>query len=639
MNNRDLFASKEFQKKYHCDLPLGAFCSPRGTVFRLWAPTAQEVALHLYANGTGGGLLETVLLPQGEQGVWCYETCRNLDGVYYEYEVTVDGVRRRTADPYARACGINGSRSMVLDLKRTNPNGWKEDRPPEKPTEDVIYEIHVKDFSWDPSFGAAEQERGTYKALCRTDLTLNGDGVHPTGVAYLKELGVTHVQLMPVYDYGSVDEAGEADAFNWGYDPVNYNVPEGSYSSDPTHGEVRIRELKEAIQSLHRNGFRVIMDVVYNHTYHLDSWLWRTVPWYYYRQTEQGDASNGSGCGSEIASERSMCAQYILDSVLFWAEEYHMDGFRFDLMGILDVELMNRIQLELDRRYGIGEKLLYGEPWACGATSEQDGVQLCHKGNLKKLDPGIGAFCDATRDAVKGGLEAPEAAGFVNGGSFEVQTMANCIRGWMGETVQAPSQTITYLSCHDDWTLWDKLVYTLDPERDFETLQPRIVQANRLAAAMYFCCQGHVFLLSGEEFGRTKAGLKNTYRTSLEINRMDWKRAWENKSLVEYYRGLIALRKQLPGLCDKTSVAAQRLLEAKEVQPDCGRFLLDSTGGRWKRLCMLFYTGKQKTEAKLPEGRWQVLADGTDSFLWNKQLLLQDTATLEPVSALILGEL
>ena len=414
MTQRDYFNSPAFRELFHTEQPLGAFCSPEGTVFRLWAPTASAVALHLYDNGTFGGLLETILLPKGERGVWTYETRQNLDGVYYDFDVTVEGVRRRTADPYARACGLNGHRSMVLDLRRTDPKGWAEDCPPPRAAEDVICELHVKDFTWDPACGVKPAYRGKYKALCQTDTTLHGDGIHPTGVNYLKRLGVTHVQLLPVYDYGSVDEAGDPDAFNWGYDPVNYNVPEGSYATDPIHGEVRIRELKEAIQSLHRSGLRVIMDVVYNHTYHLESWLFRTAPWYYYRQKPDGTYSDGSGCGSEIASERSMCARYILESVLYWAEEYHMDGFRFDLMGMLDVELMNRIQAELDKRYGVGEKLVYGEPWAGGQCHPAPGVKLSHKEHMILLDSKLGAFCDATRDAVKGDLSGPGIHGILH---------------------------------------------------------------------------------------------------------------------------------------------------------------------------------------------------------------------------------
>jgi len=398
------FDSPEFQAAYHYNGPLGSFCSPGGTDFCLWAPTAQAVTLSLYSEGDGGDPWKTVPMHPLSHGLWVFETKENLDGVYYDYLVTVDGTSRRTADPYGKACGVNGHRSMVLDLRRTDPQGWQEDSPPLPAPEQIIYELHVKDFSWDRSGGFPEADRGRYSALCRTGTTLNREGVHPTGLDYMKRLGVTHVQLMPVYDYGSVDERDPDGQYNWGYDPVNYNIPEGSYSSDPYHGEIRIRELKQAVQSLHRNGFRVIMDVVYDHTYRLDSWLWRTVPWYHYRQNDDGTPANGSGCGSELASERSMCARYILDSVLYWAEEYHMDGFRFDLMGLLDVELMNRIQAALDARFGPGEKLVYGEPWGAADGVPRPGTRLCSKEHLKDLSPRIAAFCDNTRDAVKGNV-------------------------------------------------------------------------------------------------------------------------------------------------------------------------------------------------------------------------------------------
>jgi len=640
MKHRELFASREFHDQYYTDLPLGSFCSPEGTVFRLWAPTASTVALHLYDNGTFGGLLETVLLPKGEKGIWTYETKQNLDGVYYDFDVTVDGIRRRTADPYARACGLNGNRSMVLDLKRTDPRGWDEDQAPAKQPEDIIYEIHVKDFSWDPAGGAKEAWRGKYKALTQADTTLNGDGLHPTGLNYLKRLGITHVQLMPVFDYGSVDEAGDPDGFNWGYDPVNYNVPEGCYSTDPIHGEVRVRELKEAIQSLHQNGIRVIMDVVYNHTYRLDSWLWRTVPWYYYRQLPNGKESNGSGCGSEIASERSMCAQYILDSVLYWAKEYHMDGFRFDLMGMLDVDLINRIQTALDEIYGKGEKLVYGEPWSGGTTSEPAGTILCRKDQMPKLLPQIGAFCDATRDAVKGSLMNPGALGFVNGGPFNGPWLLTCLRGWPNEPFTAPSQNITYLSSHDDWTLWDKLVYTMDSKHRFEAILPEVLRANRLAAAMNLCCQGHVFMLSGEEFGRTKKGIRDTYKTPLPINRLDWNRAWKNAELVDYYRGLIALRLQCSGLQDKTSEAAARIRYHGDPRPGCSvYFVRNDAGSRWTQLLLLYNTSRDEAELNLPEeGKWQLLADGENSFLWQTPVLPEKTVKLPAFTAMILGE-
>ena len=635
---KNWFDSPQFENEYHCDVPLGAFCSSEGTAFRLWAPTAQSVSLRLYDNGSEGHAVEVIPMVSGSRGLWFFDTHRNLDGMYYRYEVTVDGVTKKTADPYARSCGVNGKRSMVLDLRRTDPDGWQEDKAPAKTPDNVIYELHVKEFSWDKSGGFSDADRGTYTALCREGTTLNGDGVHPTGLDWLKRLGVTHVQLLPVYDYGSVDETGDKSQFNWGYDPVNYNCPEGSYSTDPYHGEVRVRELKQAVQALHKAGFRVIMDVVYNHTYKLDSCLMRTAPRYYYRQKEDGSCANGSGCGSEIATERSMCAKYILDSVLYWAEEYHMDGFRFDLMGLMDTELLQKIRRALDQRYGVGEKLLYGEPWHAEPGSARPGTVLCTKDNLKELPPSIGAFCDTTRDAIKGNLMDVNHKGFVNGGGMNAHRLYQCITG--GDPCYlAPSQIITYLSCHDDWTLWDKLILTMDPQRNFEGLDPEVLKANRMAAAINFCCQGHVFLLSGEEFGRTKGGVKNSYCSSPDINRLDWQRAWDNIDLADYYRGLIALRMQLPALQDKSADACRRVVAAVDLARNCVGISGSNLGGDspWDKILLLCNADEHTRELPLPAGTWQVLADGQSSFRWQQSVAAKGSVSLSPRSAWILG--
>lgn len=638
------FASEGFRAQYHTQEALGAFCGPDGTVFRLWAPTAQRVCLRLYRSGHQGEAYQQLALTLGARGVWSCDLYENLDGVYYDYLVTVDGITRVTADPYARAAGLNGVRSMVLDLRRTDPLGWEEDRPPQVPTQAVIYEVHVKDFSWDPASGIRPEWRGKYLAFCQQDSSLDGRGCVSTGIAYLKELGVTHVQLMPVYDFGSIDEGGAREQFNWGYDPVNYNLPEGSYATDAVHGEVRIRELKQAIQSLHRNGFRVIMDVVYNHTYQLDGWLWRTVPWYYHRQWPDGAPSNGSGCGNDVATERSMCAQYIVDSVLYWAEEYHMDGFRFDLMGLLDTALMNRIQEALDERFGKGEKLIYGEPWSADRTALPAGVALANKAGLCRLNPQIGAFCDATRDAVKGNLIEQGSTGFVNGGGLGARHLLCCLKGWALENecfpVQAASQTISYLSCHDDWTLWDRLVETLDRKLRYDVHLPLVLRANRLAAAINFCCQGHLFLLSGEEFGRTKRGIRNTYHAAPEINQLDWHRRAQYGDLVHYYSGLIALRKQLPGLCDRSTQAGTRFFDLASPQKDCVTVQVDNSGpdSCWPRLLLAFSARKQRVTLSLPEGEWQVLADGKNSFRWQREKMVAGQVSLAPVSVLILGK-
>lgn len=635
------FATEKFRSEYHCDKPLGAFCSAEGTRIYLWAPTAEAVFLHFYPSGNDSQATETIPMERGKKGVWAYTTSLNLDGVYYDFDVTVDGKTQRTADPYAKACGVNGYRSMVIDLQKTDPKGWAEDKAPAHTPEQVIYELHIKDFSWDPHGGFDAKDRGKFSALCRPGTTLNGDGKHPTGIDYLKRLGVTHIQLMPVYDYGSVDETNWEDGYNWGYDPVNYNVPEGSFSSDPYHGEVRVKELKEMIQYLHREGFRVIMDVVYNHTYVNDSWLERTVPGYYYRQKADGSLSNGSGCGNDVASERSMVGKYIYDSCLYWIKEYHMDGFRFDLMGLLDQELMESIQNALDAEYGEGEKLIYGEPWRADNTYLSKSAVLCDKDSLKSISGKIGAFCDDTRDAVKGSLMDLNAKGFVNGGGIHAHKLHHCLTGWAGDygAFQTPYQTITYLSCHDDWTLWDKLVSTMDQKKNYTGCNPKILRANRLAVAINFCCQGRPFFLAGEEFGRTKGGIKNSYCSESRVNLLDWTRAWKNRNLVDYYRGLIGLRMQLPGVQDKSASAAARILWIKELAKDCVMACVDNKGAdsKWEQILMIFNCSGRSGNAQLPAGNWQILTDGENSFRWQEQTLVSSKVPVAEYSAMILG--
>ena len=645
---RKMYDSKAFEVQFHTDAPLGALWTAQSTRFALWAPTARKVTLSLYEDGSDGDSALMIDLVRGERGVWQTEVEGNLDGRYYDYAVTdSEGVTRQTADPWARACGQDGFRSMVIDLRRTDPEGWAADQPPARHPEDIIWEVHVKDFSHDVHSGVPEELRGKYKALTLTGTTLDSDGVHPTCLDYLKRLGITHVQLMPVYDYGSVPES-DPEAFNWGYDPVNYNVPEGSYASDPADGAVRIRELKEAVQALHRSGFRVIMDVVYNHTYKLDSWLWRTEPWYFYRQNPDGSPAAGSGCGNDLASERSMCGRYILESVLYWAREYHMDGFRFDLMGLLDTGLMERIRAALDAEYGRGEKLLFGEPWSAGRSPMHRKAVPAGKRALPTLDENIGAFCDATRDLVKGHILHAERPGFVNGGSARLADLSAAVTGWAGVkggrfAVRTPAQTITYLSSHDDWTLWDKLVITMDPHRQFDVPTPEILRANRLAAAFCFGCQGHWFLLSGEEFGRTKQGLRDSFNAPAALNRLDWTRAWTGpwQALADYYRGLMALRRQLPALCDKRAAAKNRLLAAWRPGRKCAAFRLDNAGpgSRWAELMLLYNADAHPHAAILPEGRWQLLADGEDSFAWQAMppRTLTAQAVLPAGAALVLG--
>ena len=629
-----LYNTSEFKEKYiDTERKQGAVCTEEGTSFLLWSPLSEKAELRFYKEGEGGVSFFQTEMKKEEKGMWSYETAENLHGVYYDFRTMTEGEETVFGDPYAKACGMNGKRSMAVDLKETDPEGWMEDRRPEKQEETVIYELHIKEFSWDEAGGFSKENRGKYLAFTEEHTTLNKDGVHPTGLDYLKKLGITHVQIMPAYDYGSVDEKNEEE-FNWGYDPVNYNVPEGSYSSDPKHGEVRIREFKEMVQALHRNGFRVIMDVVYNHMYDLDSNLNKAVPWYYFRTYENGGISNGSACGNDMASEREMCAQYILDSVLYWAEEYHIDGFRFDLMGLLDTKLMNRIRRALDEKYGRGEILLFGEPWAADDTASEGKVVMALKKNVAQLDKYVGLFCDDTRDAIKGHVFEGEIPGFVNGAENMEEKILNSVKAWCTKDtgIKAPSQVITYVSAHDNWTLWDKLAITTPDE-------VRRMMENKLAAAIYMTCQGHLFMLSGEEFARTKDGHENTYNSPISLNRLDWKRAYKYEELSTFYEGLIALRKQLPGLCDKSETAGKRIYGYWKKPGAVGFFVENKKEGEhtlWDTLYIIYNATEEEVETALPKGEWEVLLNEEDSFLWKKQKKAEK-ATAAPLSALVLG--
>ena len=412
---KTLFESDAFARETTYTGPLGPEYAPSGTRLHLWAPTAQSVAVNLYRKGDGSARMGTLPLERGAQGVWSIYLPGDQHGRYYTFTVTVDGTARETGDPYARAAGVNGTRSMIVDLARTDPDAWARDvRPVIPPSQRAVWEVSVRDFSQDAASGVRPAWRGKFMAFTQSGTTLHGDGVHPTCLNYLKRLGVKYVQLMPIFDFGSVDEARPLlRQYNWGYDPTNYNVPEGSYSTDPTRGEVRIRECKAMIAALHAAGIGVVMDVVYNHMYRNENPLNDTVPCYFFRQNEDGSFSNGSGCGNEFASERVMARRYMIDSILYWAQEYHIDGFRFDLMGLYDVETINAVRAALDRLPGGRDILMYGEPWQGG------GSQLhryeANKANLAMLDERVGIFCDDTRDAIKGGCFNAREPGYVQG--------------------------------------------------------------------------------------------------------------------------------------------------------------------------------------------------------------------------------
>lgn len=546
---------------------LGAVYTKKYTAFRLWAPTADAVTLCLYREGDVDCLSDTLPMKRDVQGTWTIRVDGDLRHVYYTYRLERSGKTVESQDPYSVAVGVNGQRSMVLDLKETDPENFKEDHGPvfSNRTDLVICEISVLDSTADGSSGV--KYPGKYLGLAEKG-TKNKEG-EATGLDYLKSLGITHVQIMPMYDFASIDEAApKKREYNWGYDPLNYNVPEGSFSTDPFHGEVRIREMKEMIAAFHREGIGVIMDVVYNHTYDLDSCLQKCEPDYYYRMNGTR-YSNASACGNEIASEQPMMRKYIVESVCYWAREYHVDGFRFDLMGVLDIDTMNEISRRLKEINPY--IILYGEGWT-GGTSTMPEFRRAMKRNARMLD-GIGMFSDDIRDMVRGHVFYNKDCGYVSGKEKMKVAVRYCATGGVwhpqvdyaaytyaagGTWTDTPEKVINYVSCHDNLTLWDKLQISR-PDCD----AGERLAMNRLAAAMVFTAQGVPFFLSGEEFARTKPAGKNgevsenSYNLPYETNvlRYDWND--EQKELQQYYRGLIAFRKAHKGL---------RMTDAEEIR-------------------------------------------------------------------------
>ena len=629
---KDYYLTKEFEDKYNYEGSLGAKVDERGTVIRLWSPIAESVDLRLFDNGSTGEAETIIPMKLCDRGVWEYAVNENLSGKYYDFVLKIKGKTNISTDPYAKACGVNGKRSMIIDLNTTNPNGWAEDKAPAKGAEDIIYELHVKEFSYDKNAGFPENVRGKYKAFTVDNTTLRNEGKLPTGLNYIKELGVSHIQLLPVYDFASVDEAGDEDSFNWGYDPLNYNVPEGSYASDAARGEVRIREFKEMIQAIHSKGLRVIMDVVYNHTFSLDNALQNSMPYYHYRLDAKGELSDGSACGNDIASEMPMTEKYIIDSVLYWCEEYHIDGFRFDLMGLLTVDLMNKVQKALDETYGRGEKLIYGEPWTAAKTYMEKGAKGAVKDNVKLLDENIGIFSDDIRDSIKGHVFYDEVAGFVNGNLKQTDKIEEGLTSFG----LSPNHIISYVSCHDNHTLWDKLTITTKDEAD------RIKQ-NKLAAAIYMSCQGRVFIYSGEEYLRTKNGEHNTFNMPIGLNKMDWELIEKNKDVVSFYKELIGLRKEMTGLCDKSKTAKDNITTFVKEEGLLGVKVANKETSLvkpvYKEALIIFNANKEEKTVTLPEGKYKLLINTVKKNNERDDILVSDKLEINGITALFLGKM
>ena len=543
-----IFDTEYFKKNYIYDGDdLGAIIHGELTTFKLWAPTAMNVTLKLFTEGEGGEATKTVSMVRGDKGVWEHtEACGH--GTYYLYEVTTAVGTQEAVDPYAKAAGVNGMRGMVVDLALTNPDGWADDSVREdikSYSDAIIWEVHVRDFS-----NMIEKAKYKGKYLAFTERGLKNEHGQSVGIDYLENLGVTHVHLLPVYDYASVDEH-KCKNFNWGYDPQNYNVPEGSYSTDPFHGEVRINEYKQMVAALHDAGIGVVMDMVYNHTYDANGNLNKVVPYYYYRYESDGKNTNASGCGNDTASERAMFSKYMVESCAYWVKEYHLDGLRFDLMGLHDVETMQKVESAV---HGINPSaIIYGEGWDMGATI--DGRHQANQKYIGEITPtgdAIGAvavFNDVIRDGLKGSVFEEDAQGYINGAPDEENWAAvwfgingGSIKGTANWSVPN-NMVVNYMSAHDNYSLWDKLLLSNPEESDVAR-----AEMNKLGAAIMMVSKGATFWQAGEEMLRTKDGDENSYQSSDEINNMDWsvlkKNTLRHKTML-YYKGLIEMRREL----------------------------------------------------------------------------------------------
>lgn len=622
--------SANLDKSAYSGNDLGASYSKKATTFKVWSPNAASVRVNIFEHGSdnegdAGSIMSRAMSLDKTTGVWSVTINGDLLNKYYTYSVTHGKTTKETADVYAKACGVNGQRSMVVDLITTNPDGWENDKHVlvQNQTDASVWEISVADFSSSESSGVSEANRGKYLAFTEEGTTVNGvQGASSTCVDYLKKLGVKYVQIMPFYDFGSVDESKNImDQYNWGYDPVNYNCPEGSYSTNPKKGGVRIKECKQMIQALHNAGIGVIMDVVYNHTYTSDSWFQRTVPNYYYRMNNDGTFSNGSGCSNDTASEHLMFRKYMIDSVTYWASEYHIDGFRFDLMGLHDVTTMNSIRTALDNLYADGsgsQILMYGEAWDM-ATNCDEGTVLASQKNLKQLSDRIGAFDDTIRDAIKGSTGGTDGA-FVQEGSRRanlktgIAGQSDTTTGW----ANVPSQCVTYASCHDNLCLYDKLVGSVyGADGKYRKRYEDLVAMNKLSAAIVITSQGIPFSLGGEEFCRSKDGDENSYASSRKENMLDWENVDLYSDVIEYYRGLYKIRDAFAAFSDSTAETANSLTYLSDVPKGVMGYTINNTeSGKWSQMCVIF-NGSDSAQNVTAKGDWVVLADNKTAGLRN----------------------
>ena len=619
--------------------------TPTATNFTLWSPNAEAVKVNLYNSDRNTPAFDSIEMTRGENGTWKASVPGRLYGKFYTFNVKIDGKwLNETPGIWAKAVGTNGQRAAIIDFAKTNPVGWDKDHGPELKsiTDAVIYEMHHRDFSVDPSSGIVN--KGKFLALTEP-MTKSADGL-ATGIDHLKELGVTHVHILPSYDYNSVDESNlPSNSYNWGYDPFNYNAPEGSYSTNPADPSARIREMKEMIKALHDAGIGVIMDVVYNHTANNDdSNFSLTAPGYFYRHREDGTYSDASGCGNETASERPMMSDYIVNSVKYWADEYHIDGFRFDLMAIHDTETMNRVAKELKEINP--DIFVYGEGWTAG-DSPLPVEKRALKENVSKME-GIAVFSDDIRDAIKGHYSNAADRGFATGKEGNDETVkigivASTAHPQVDYTkgnnskfpyATSPTQIINYVSCHDDLTLTDKLAHSMPGSSEADRQR-----AARLAQTIVFTSQGTPFMFAGEEVFRDKKGVHNSYKSPDSINAIDWHLKATNADQFNYYKELIKLRKEHPAFRLTTAEDIARHLVFDKTQPGVISYSLkDNAGGdEWKEIKLVFNGTEQAQTVKIPKGNWTIIAEDGKISAEGLGTTKGGTTVIAPTSAYILA--
>ncbi|MBQ4529872.1 MAG: type I pullulanase [Lachnospiraceae bacterium] len=622
---------------------LGCTYTKEKTTFKVWSPLATSITLVRYEKGNGGSVIEEVKMTKGDKGVWSATINGDIVNTYYTYKVTANGTTKEAVDIYAKAAGVNGDRAMVVDLDSTDPENWDTNYQREKTnlSDIIVWEVHIRDFSIDVSSGVSEKNRGKYKAFTE-DTTVNGAGKVASCVNYLKELGVTHVQLLPMYDYASVDETNVSTSlssnYNWGYDPENYNVPEGSYSSNPYDGNVRITEMKEMIQALHDAGIKVVMDVVYNHTYDTaDSNFNKIMPDYYYKINDDMSYNNQSGCGNATRSSSAMYRKFMVESVSYWAEEYNIDGFRFDLMGIHDRETMKQIRDTLDEKFGEDTIVLYGEGWtASGYDSDS-----AYKKYEADLDDGIGYFNDQIRDSLKGEHKEDGTIGllqenYVSGKYLEQgakwpYNVCGGIMGSVGHTSgdygewrpywsKSSNCVISYNSAHDNLTLWDKLTNSLGV--GYDSTDDRMIKMSKMSGGVILSSKGGSFMQAGEEFARTKYGDENSYKSPDSTNKIDWKRVETYSDIWKYYQGMIEIRKAFSGfrsIITRNGRQSNDLsnnnitwINKDNVSGVFGFYETNNVAGEWNKIAVLINNTTTTQSITLSgSNNWVIVADET----------------------------